>query len=99
MFEIIVLNFIYLFFPLTLYVIYCVYANVFNKKTNNLVLCFFLITSYYLLIRFGTFEITYLPYSLTFVPLIIAYVNKNEITAIIISLLILVSILNFNFGW
>ena len=99
MFEIIILNLIYLIFPLTLYVLYCMYASVFNKKTNDLILTFFLVTSYYLLIRFGTLEISYLPFSLLFIPLIISYISKNEIAILTLSILILINVFSFNFGY
>lgn len=99
MIETMILNLIYLAFPLTLYIIYCMYANVLNKKTNNLIFTFFLVTCFYFLIRFGTREIDYLPLSLISVPLILAYINKKDIAIFLLSILTIIYYINFRYGY
>lgn len=90
MFDTAVINLIIFTFPLTIYIIYCIYANVLNRKVNNLVFVFSLITSFYFLIRFGTREIDYLPLILTETPFLLAINNKNNIGVVLSSILILI---------
>lgn len=99
MFETIILNMIYLIFPLTLYIIYCMYASTLNKNTNDFIMTFFLVTAFYFLIRFGSNEITNLPLLLILVPLYIAYINKSDIGILILSMLVLIYYFKFNLGF
>lgn len=95
MFETIILNIIYLIFPLMLYIIYCMYASVTSKKTSILIRTFFLITAFYFLIRFGSLELNNLPFVLILVPLLIAYINENTIGIIILSIITFIYYLSF----
>lgn len=98
MIEIIILNLIYLTFPLTLYIIYCMYANVLNKKINDLIFTFFLSTGFYFLLRFGSQEISNLPIALISVPLLLAYINKSILSIGLLSLLTFIYYLDFGYG-
>lgn len=85
LFEFTVLNIIFIFFPLLLYLIYAAYTDTFNKKENNLLLEFALLTSLYLTIRYGSID-NNIPILIINVPLIISYIKKRPIGIFLISI-------------
>lgn len=97
MMETIILNLIYLSFPLTLYIIYNMYANLYQKEVNDLLSTFLIGTSFYFLIRFGSLEFSSLPFLLSNVPLLISYIRKNSISIFLLSLINL--FYYFSFGY
>lgn len=87
LFEFIVLNTIFTFFPLLLYLIYAAYSNTIDKKENNLFLELALFSSVYFVLRFGTTnDFNDLPILMINVPLIIAYLKKRPIGISLLSL-------------
>ena len=54
LFEIILLNFILLIFPVIVYLLYQTYSKTLNKEKNELYLDVALISSFYLIVRYGT---------------------------------------------
>ena len=86
-----VINLIYLLFPLTMYTIYISYITSFSKEEKDIYLDLALFSSLFLILKFGSSN--YLISSLLFInmPLLIAYIKNRKITALLIS-----SILIFN---
>ena len=68
-----------------LYLIYAAYTDTFNKKENNLLLEFALLTSLYLTIRYGSID-NNIPILIINVPLIISYIKKRPIGIFLISI-------------
>ena len=79
---------IFLTYPLTIYLIYVAYMNNMDLKEKNLFLDFALLSSLFLITKYINNKSLY---SLLFynIPLIIAYLRKKKITAIILSLVII----------
>lgn len=98
-FEIFILNAIYVLFPILLYLFCFLRYTTLQKNTNNLILDFCLMSSFYLLVRFGVLE-TYLAAILIFnVPLLAAYLNKRDLSIILISGIILYYYFNLNINY
>lgn len=82
------MDFVWIIFPIMIYLIYEVYTENVNKKKNDLVLSFCLFSSLYLIIRFGTFDNKYL-FSVVFDFIILFfYFKKRVVDAVIASILI-----------
>ncbi len=78
---------IFILFPLLLYVIYAAYRNNLNKGELKLVFGLSLLTSFYLIIKFG--DVNNISYLLFInIPLIISYLKRRPNLSIILSLLI-----------
>lgn len=89
MLQSILINIIILLFPIMVYLFYATYIQYTNKEKRNLFLDFALISSLYLLITFqkqwqSTKFIIFLN-----IPLLIAYMKKRKIVAIILSIAII----------
>lgn len=87
MFEYIILDIIYVFTPFLLYILSSIYSYTINEKENMTILTFTILTSFYLIGRFGL-----TPYDnvllLINLPLLLAYYKKQDKLVIFISLLL-----------
>lgn len=84
MFYSVFLNFIYLSFPLLVYYLYLVYSKCLFEKEKQVFLDLSLISSFYLLTRFG--NISFNTIFMLGIPLIIALYYKRKITSILLCL-------------
>lgn len=87
--EGILLNCIYVLFPLSVYLIINIYNKNIDTKTNHLFFEIALFSSLYLLFRYGKSMFTIYPMIIFNVPLLISYLKKKNITAIVISILLI----------
>lgn len=85
LFEFTILDIIFIFFPLLIYLIYVAYTDTFNKKENNLLLEFALLSSLYLTIRYGSGDNS-IPILVINVPLIISYIKRRNLGILLISI-------------
>ena len=97
-FEIILIDLIFITFPLILYLFYIAYNQNIGKKENKLIFDITLITSLYLLIRYGKNTTIYNPLIISSVPLTIAYYKKDKLSSIILSIFIIVDCY-YSFGF
>ena len=88
-FEIILIDLIFITFPLILYLFYIAYNQNIGKKENKLIFDLTLITSLYLLIRYGKNTTIYNPLIISSVPLAIAYYKKDKLSSILLSIFII----------
>lgn len=87
-FEIFILNSIYALFPIMIYLICFLRYTILNHKVNDLILDFCLISSFYLLVRFGVLETGIISILIFNVPLLVAYLNKRDLSIGILSMII-----------
>ena len=87
-FEITILNTLFVSFPVLIYLVYVAYNQSFDRKENNLFLDVVLFTSFYMCVRYSSLATLNLPVLIIHVPLIIAYVKDRKITAIFLSILL-----------
>ena len=80
-FEMTIISSILTIFPILLYFIYLIYNYDFNKNANELILDLCLITSFYLTYKV---EMANVSYFLIFIPLLIAYLKKRDISILVI---------------
>ena len=90
LFQIVLLNSIYLIFPLILYLLYQVYSKTLVKEKNELFLDIAIISSFYLIIQYGVYEYNCISLLLLNIPLVIAYLKKRYITIIFLSSIIII---------
>lgn len=90
LFQTVLLNSIYLIFPLVLYLLYQVYSKTLNKEKNELFLDIAIISSFYLIIQYGIFDYDCISFLLLNIPLIIAYLKNRHITIILLSCIIVI---------
>jgi len=95
-FETLILNTIYILFPLILYLFYFAHNKAFEKDVQNIVLDFCLLTSFYLVSRFGCLSDIQMSVLIFNIPLLIAYLYKRDLSIIILSLCIVVYYHKFN---
>lgn len=88
-FEIMLIDFILMVFPLTLYLFYIAYTKNVNKKEKNLFFSLAIITSLYLVIKFGTVDLKTCSLLVINIPLVIAYYKKDNLMIFSLSLLII----------
>lgn len=86
-FEILILNSIYLTFPLILYLLYQIYNKTLNKEKNELYLDVALISSFYLITQYGISEQNCIPFLLLNIPLVIAYMKNRKLSIIFLSIM------------
>ena len=84
-FEIFILNSIYVLFPIMIYLLCYLRYTTLQQKTNDLILDFCLLSSFYLLARFGVLEIGLISILIFNVPLLSAYLNKRDLTILLLS--------------
>ena len=96
LFETIMVNVIFITFPLLFCLLYQSYNETLNKEKNNLFLDIALVSSFYLIIRFGLNLSEYKPLLLLNIPLIIAYINNRKMDIILLSIC---SIVYYAYYW
>ncbi len=101
LFEFTVVNAVFTFFPILIYMIYVAYSNNIDKKENNLFLELALFSSIYLVIRYGNkIGLEGLPNLIINVPLIIAYMKKRPLGIILIStFLVIYYHYSYSYSW
>ena len=77
----IILNSILLIFPLLIYLLYQVYSKTLNKEKNELYLDAALVSSFYLIIEYGSND--YMMLLLINIPLILSYLFKRKLSTTI----------------
>lgn len=98
-FEIFILNSIYILFPIMIYLIYFLRYTILNQKINDLILDFCLISSFYLLVRFGVLETGIISILIFNVPLLVAYLNKRDFSIGLLSITIIGYYISFYFNY
>lgn len=88
-FEGVILNCVYLLFPIAIYLIITAYTKYTDNKTRIIILDIALFSSLYLLFRYGDVIFPIYPMILFSIPLLIAYLKHRNITAILISVLLI----------
>lgn len=88
LFETIMLDVIFIIFPLIFCLLYQSYNQTLNKEKNDLFFDLALFSSFYLLLRFGLKIYTQDPILLFNIPLIIAYVKNRKSDVILLSICI-----------
>ena len=86
----VILSLVLMIFPILIYFIYCIYSSLCNKeKYNNLVFCLCILTSIYLIFKYG-----YRKEILVFldIPLIITYLKKKTLFGILLSIFLIINI-------
>ncbi len=86
----IIINTTYILFPLTIYLIYSAYTKNLDIKEKIIVLELALYSSLYMLIRYGVMFKTIYPALLFNIPLLISFIKNKKITAIIISIILII---------
>ena len=89
--EIMILNGIYILFPMLFYLFYFSYSKNLGKSTKNLVLDFCFLTSLYFLIRFGEYNNYGTIILLSNIILLIAYMSGNKLSIFTLSFLIIMN--------
>ncbi len=88
-FEIIILDIIFILFPFCLYVIYEIYNKTFDIRKDNLILEFLLISSFYLILKYKTaLEIPTI--IIICIPLIISYIKKRNFGILLLSIFLII---------
>jgi len=90
LFENLLINSIYLVFPLLIYVLYQIYSKTLNKEKNELYLDIALISSFYLITQYGIFEQNTIYFLLLNIPLIVAYTKNGYLSVVFLSIMIIV---------
>lgn len=88
-FELIILDVILILFPMLCYIIYMFFTKTLEKERNKLVLDLALLSSIYLLFKYGVNSYNSIPLILFDIPLIIAYIKNRKIIAILMTLLLI----------
>ena len=85
-YEEFILNIILVVFPILVYFIYCCYTSLRSDKNNSYILGFFLFTSLYLSLKYGSNLAADRILLFSNIPIVIAYLKKNSCVAILLSL-------------
>lgn len=88
--ENVIINLILVIFPILLYFIYNCYRELKCEKYNNLMLDVSLVSSLYLVYRFGHPEDNALALLFCNLPIIVAYIKKQPSVAVLLSLIIII---------
>lgn len=96
LFETIMVNMIFITFPLLFCLLYQSYNETLNKEKNELFLDIALVSSFYLMIRFGLNISKHQPLLLLNIPLIIAYIKDRKMDTILLSIC---SIIYYGYYW
>lgn len=86
LFETLLINIIFILFPLLLCLMYQTYNRVYDRDKNNLFLDCALCTSFYFIVRFGITDYSFLPSLLLNIPLMVAYMKKRILSIVFLSL-------------
>ena len=96
-FEIIIINIIYITFPVIVWLIVTAYNQNIGKEENELFFDFTLFSMLYLIIRFAPTTFCDKPLLIINVPFFLAYLKKRYVTGIYISVILIVYyMVNFN---
>ena len=87
--ENVIINLILVIFPILLYFIYNCYRELKCEKYNNLMLDVSLVSSLYLVYRFGHLEDNALALLFCNLPIIVAYIKRQPSVAVLLSLIII----------
>ena len=98
MLEIILINSIFVLFPLLCYLIYAICMQNYSLKKKEFYLDFALISSCYLLIKYGYSYSTMVPKLMFHIPLIFAYLLNRKLGILILSLVGIYYYSSYNFG-
>ena len=80
------INFTWVLLPVVVFLIYEVYNENINKKKNDLALAFCLISSLYLMFRFGSFNNVYI-FSIVFdFVILVFYVKRKIFSGLLVSI-------------
>lgn len=95
-FDSVFVNFTSILFPIIVYLIYEVYAENVDKKKNDLVLIFCLLSSIYLIFRFCSFYDVFV-YGIIFdLIILLFYIKKKIFYAIVVSIIVLLYYYNIS---
>ena len=83
-------NAIYLLFPILVYLIYVSYIRNLDKEEKDIFLEFALFTSLFLMIRYGKRENYLYNMALFNIPVLIAYLKKKNLMAILLSIILII---------
>jgi hypothetical protein len=98
LFEGMVLNVVLLLLPLTLYLLYLVYAKTIDKEDSFVWLQLALITSFYCIFKFGNSLIPFSPLFFIVFPLILAYTKKCSECTIVLTVLLIIYHYDYHFN-
>ena len=93
--ETIIPNCIYILFPLFLYFLYFAYTKAFDKNTTKIVLNFCVLSSFYLIIKFGPENILLRLLFLN-IPIILAYYYDKKMSSILLSIYMIIIYSHFS---
>lgn len=85
-FEIIIIDLIFIIFPLTFWILYQNYSKTLNMKKSELLLDFALISSMYLVMKYGMNPVLNVPILFFNIPLIIAYLKNRKFSIVVLSI-------------
>lgn len=89
LFETIMINVIFIIFPLVFCLLYQSYNQTLNKEKSDLFLDFALISSFYLILRFGLKMSIQPPILLFNIPLVLAYLKNRKVNIVLLSICII----------
>ncbi len=93
--ETVILNCIYILFPLFLYFLYFAYTKAFDKNTTTIILNFCVLSSFYLVLKFGPENILLRLLFLN-IPIALAYYYDKKMSAILLSIYMIIIYSHFN---
>ena len=96
--EELIFNIMLVMFPILVYFVYKCYNQVFIKKYNFLLLGFTLFSSVYLSLKYGGVSTNNIMLLFCNIPIIIAYIKKEEILGLLLSLVVILYCY-FNFDY
>lgn len=91
----ILINIVFLLFPLLIFLIYRIYTETLNKSKGKLILDICLLSSLYFVIKYGFNISNEIPFLIINVPLILAYLYKRDFLIITISFILIYYYANF----
>ena len=90
MIENIILSVLLITAPVSLYLLYTIYAHNFKKEINDLILDVTLLSCFYFVIRFNSLGNHYLALLLFNIPFLIAILKKRKLVSVLLSVAIIV---------
>lgn len=88
-FDNLLINIIFLLFPIFVYLLYVCYNNNSKKNIQKYILDLTSFSSVYLLIRYSNYNKSIIVLLLVNIPLLISYIKKRNITAIFLTIIII----------
>ena len=98
MLAIILINSIFVLFPLLCYIIYNICMENSSQQKKEFFLDFALISSCYLIMRYGLVSSSLVPNLMFHIPLILAYLLNRKVSIVILSIIGLVYYSSYDFG-